>query len=103
MDIRSAYRSVPVHLDHWWLMRIFPVRRYQSYLSHLVYAQLPSYIFMALADAAEWIIRQAGIEFVIHYLDDFLIVAPPQDLMSAPKLYIFYLPHLIVYRSINCR
>ena len=31
-------------------------------------------IFTALADAAEWVVHQRGVEFVIHYLDDFLIV-----------------------------
>ena len=30
-------------------------------------------IFTALADAAEWMVRQ-GVEFVIHYLDEFLVI-----------------------------
>ena len=29
-------------------------------------------ILTALADAAEWMVRQ-GVEFFIHYLDDFLV------------------------------
>ena len=32
-------------------------------------------IFTALADAAEWMVRQQGVEFIIHYLDDFLVMA----------------------------
>ncbi len=28
---------------------------------------------MAIADAAEWVIRQEGVKDTIHYLDDFLI------------------------------
>lgn len=31
-------------------------------------------IFMAIADAVEWIARKEGIKFVIHYLDDFPVV-----------------------------
>ena len=34
-------------------------------------------LFTAVADAAEWIVREAGVTFVIHYLDDFLVVGPP--------------------------
>ncbi len=34
-------------------------------------------IFSAVADAAEWIARQTGIQFIIHYLDDFLIIGAP--------------------------
>ena len=34
-------------------------------------------IFTALVDAAEWIIKQAGVDFVIHYLDDFLVIGAP--------------------------
>ena len=31
-------------------------------------------IFTTLADAAEWMVGQQGVEFVIHYLDDFLVI-----------------------------
>ena len=31
-------------------------------------------IFSAVADAVEWILRQEGVETVMHYLDDFLVV-----------------------------
>ena len=41
------------------------IRRY-----HLVYGQPPK-IFTALADAVEWIARQEGVEWIMHYLDDF--------------------------------
>ena len=34
-------------------------------------------IFTALSDAAEWVIRRTGVEFVIHYLDDFLVMGAP--------------------------
>ena len=31
-------------------------------------------IFTIMADAAEWMVGQQGVEFVIHYLDDFLVI-----------------------------
>ena len=34
-------------------------------------------IFTALADAAEWMVRQEGVDFIIHYLDDFLLMGSP--------------------------
>ena len=34
-------------------------------------------VFTAVADALEWCIRQAGVQGIDHYLDDFIIVAPP--------------------------
>ena len=34
--------------------------------------------FTALADAAQWLIKEAGVEQVIHYLDDYFFVESPQ-------------------------
>ena len=34
-------------------------------------------IFTAFADAVAWSLHVAGVEFLIHYLDDFLIFCPP--------------------------
>ena len=38
-----------------------------------------SKLFMAVADAAEWIVREASVKYVIHYLDDFLVVGLPDS------------------------
>ena len=40
---------------------------------------------MAIADAVEWVVRQEGVHFVIHYLDDFLLIEAPasQECMGA--------------------
>ena len=35
-------------------------------------------IFNALADALHWHLRQSGIEHIEHYLDDYIIIGPPQ-------------------------
>ena len=34
-------------------------------------------IFTALANASEWIVKRNGAQFIIHYLDDFLLVGAP--------------------------
>ena len=39
-------------------------------------------IFTALVDAAEWIIRRRGVRFCIHYLDDYLVIAPNKETCS---------------------
>ena len=36
-------------------------------------------IITALDDAAEWMVRQQGVEFVIHSLDDFLIITAADE------------------------
>ena len=39
--------------------------------------RLAPMIFSALADGLEFMIRQAGVDRVGHYLDDFVLVGPP--------------------------
>ncbi len=36
-------------------------------------------IFKAIADALEWCTRQAGVEEVFHYLDDYIVLGPPDS------------------------
>lgn len=43
-------------------------------------------IFTALADALEWIVWQAGVEMVFHYLVDFLFVGNPSSEQSKVDL-----------------
>jgi len=45
-------------------------------------------IFTAIADAVEWIARQKGVQFIIHYLDDFLVIGAPASLECAQALAI---------------
>jgi len=79
VDIKSAYRNIPVHPDDRWLLGM------QWGGAVYVDAALPfglrsaPKIFTAVADAVEWILRSEGVNFVIHYLDDFLLVGPPNS------------------------
>ena len=77
IDIESAYRLIPVHpLDR-------PLLAMQWEGSIFVDPMLPfglrsaPKIFNAVADALAWHLHQAGIPLIRHYLDDFIIVAPP--------------------------
>ena len=36
-------------------------------------------IFNAVADALEWSLRQRGIRQIFHYLDDFIVIGPPDS------------------------
>ena len=48
-----------------------------------------SKIFSAIADTVEWIVRQQGVEFVIHYLDDFLVVTVANKLIGSHLMRLF--------------
>ena len=77
VDVKSAYRNIPVHPEDRWLMGM----RWSETL--FVDTALPfglrsaPKIFTAIADAVEWIAREEGVQFVIHYLDDFLVLGAP--------------------------
>ena len=77
IDIKSAYRMLPVHPDDRWLLGM----RWEGAL--FVDAALPfglrsaPKIFTAVADALEWMIEQEGVCPIMHYLDDFLLVGTP--------------------------
>jgi hypothetical protein len=75
-DIKSAYRLVPVH-------RLLLGVEWQGH--HYLDGMLPfglrstSKVLTAVADALEWCIRGRGVAGIDHYLDDFIIVAPPMS------------------------
>ena len=39
----------------------------------------PPKIFNAVADALEWCIAKEGVTSIFHYLDDFVVIGPPQS------------------------
>lgn len=73
-DVKEAYRIVPVHPDDHHLLGV----KWENSL--FIDTVLPfglrsaPKIFSAVADAAQWILSQAGIKHSLHYLDDFMIV-----------------------------
>ena len=79
VDIESAYRLIPVHPQD----RPFQAMQWegQLYIDPMLPFDLRSTpkIFNAVTDALNWHLRQRGVQQVFHYLDDFVIVAPPNS------------------------
>ena len=72
MDIKEAYRMVPVHPQD---RRLLGTRWEGSvYVDKVLPFGLRSVplIFSAVTDALQWMLRQKGVSFVEHYLDDFI-------------------------------
>ena len=79
IDVRDAYRVLPVHPDDRWLLGM----RWEDAL--YVDSTLPfglrsaPKIFTGVADAVEWMAKREGVESVLHYLDDYLVVGRPES------------------------
>ena len=74
LDIRSEHRVVMVYPEDRWLMGMLWEGSLYIDTALPFGLHLAPKIFTALADAAEWIMRWQGVEFVIYYLDDFLVM-----------------------------
>ena len=76
-DIHSTYRVVQIHPDNRWLMgMLWDGSLFVDTTFPFGLRSAPK-IFTALGDAAEWIVRQQGINFMIYYPDDFILVTSP--------------------------
>ena len=77
VDVKSAFRIVPVHPEDRLLLGM--KWREQLFIDTTLPFGLRSApkIFNCLADSIEWMLKKRGVPFVIHYLDDFLIIGPP--------------------------
>ena len=88
VDIESAYRLVPVHpLDRPLLAMEWDGHIYLDPMLPFGLRSAPK-VFNALADGLEWYLHTQGIRHIFHYLDDFVIVAPPQSQECATALSI---------------
>lgn len=79
LDLKSAYRMVPVHPDDRHLLGM----EWQGKV--LVDTALPfglrsaPKVFNVLADCLQWIFQHSGIKHVLHYLDDYLLAGKPES------------------------
>ena len=79
IDIRSAYRLIPIHpADRYFLGMIWDDMLYVDGMLPFGLCSAPK-IFTAWADALEWCIGQQGVEHIFHYLDDFIVLGPPDS------------------------
>ena len=78
-DIEAAYRLIPVHPQDCplqaivWEKQVFVVPMLPFGLQSTVK------IFNAVADALKWYLCQCGIFHVLHCLDDYNIINPPNS------------------------
>ena len=79
-DIESAYRIVPVHLDDRFLLGMQWRGNFFIDLALPFGLRSAPYIFSAVADLLEWIVRRNyHVAFLKHYLDDFHTLGPPDS------------------------
>ena len=87
LDLKKAYRMVPVHPDDRWLLGV----RWQDQI--FLDAALPfglrsaPKLFTVLADCLLWIMQANGVRHVLHYLDDFLFIGEPHSTECAQRLH----------------
>ena len=88
VDIKNAYRIVPVHPDDRPLLGM--MWKEALYVDSALPFGLRSApkIFTSIADALEWRLKRIGVQQVFHYLDDFLTVACPQSLQCKEELQV---------------
>ena len=78
LDIRSAFRLIPVRPEDWSLLGIHWDNKF--YFEKVLPFELrsSSCIFNQVANAIEWIVKEVfKVPEVLHYLDDYLNIAPP--------------------------
>ena len=74
IDDCNAYCVLPVHLDNRWLLGMcWEDALYVDSTLPFGLRSAPK-IFTGVADAVEWMAKQEGVESVLHYLDDYLVV-----------------------------
>lgn len=83
LDIKDAYRIVPVHPQDYHLLAV----RWgdNTYVDRALPFGLRSApkIFTAVADFIAWVLRCQGITCQLHYLDDFLLIGAPNTKQAA--------------------
>lgn len=76
VDIKQAYRMVPVHPeDRLLLGMVWDEGLFVDTALPFGLRSAPK-IFTAVADALEWMAKREGVESILHYLDDYLIIGP---------------------------
>ena len=79
IDVKSAYRIVPVHPDDRPLLGMLWQDRLYIDASLPFGLRSTPKLFNAIADALEWIARHQGVELLWHYLDDFITMGHPDS------------------------
>ena len=77
LDIKDAYRIVPVHSDDWIVLGM--QWKGQYFIDTCLPFGLRSApkLFTTLADTAKWPVQTRGVKCCLHYLDDYFVVESP--------------------------
>ena len=76
IDVKSAYRLVPVHPDDRYLLGV----KWEDQFCMLPFGlRSAPVIYTAVADAFEMILKAKGIEDIDNYVDDVITFGPPQS------------------------
>jgi hypothetical protein len=94
VDLKSAFRMVPVRREDWELLGIRWKQAF--YIDTCLPFGLRSapFLFNQFAEALQWILQNNyGLHWLIHYLDDYLIMAPatPADSSDCQELLAVFL------------
>ena len=86
LDIKDAYRIVPVHPADYHLLGV--KWRGNTYVDRALPFGLRSApkIFNAIADFIAWVLTCEGIPYQLHYLDDFLLLGAPNSQQAKEAL-----------------
>ena len=79
-DVESAYRHALVHSDDHYLLGMKWRVKYFIDLALPLGLHSAPYIFLSFTDLLVWIFKHNyGINFLLHYLDDFDTLGPPNS------------------------
>lgn len=86
LDLKDAYRMVPVHPQDYHLLGV--EWKGEVFLDRALPFGLRSApkIFTAISDFLAWVLHCHGITDQLHYLDDFLFLAPPHSGLAEQPL-----------------
>ena len=89
IDIKSAFRLLPVHPQDRHLLAMS--WKGEVYIDHCIPFGLRSApkLFNIMADLLSWAAQKAGVSYLIHYLDDYLMVGPPLSQVCQNNVEIF--------------
>ena len=85
LDLSNAYRMVPVHPDDQPLLGVCWQGTCNTYVDWALPFGLRSApkIFNAVADLLAWILYCEGLPFILHYLDNYLLMSSPGSVMAS--------------------
>ena len=90
MDVKHAFRNVPVHPEDRPLLSM--AWQGDTFVDKTLPFGLRSaaLIFSALADALAWMMKRKGIQWLEHYIDDFITIGPPGTSECASNVAIMH-------------